>query len=79
MPGVAQPHRSREAAAADVPRGPVTPTKEPALCPTDEEAQVPRKASKDKRSLDYVWRTGVAGGLAGCAVCDFLSGTLCAR
>ena len=22
----------------------------------------------DKQSLDYVWRTGLAGGLAGCAV-----------
>ena len=22
----------------------------------------------DKQSLDYIWRTGLAGGLAGCAV-----------
>ncbi len=25
-------------------------------------------ATMDKQSLDYVWRTGVAGGVAGCVV-----------
>ncbi|KAK4039020.1 mitochondrial carrier domain-containing protein [Parachaetomium inaequale] len=65
MPGVLPSHRARE--AADVQRTPVAPGKEPAVCPTDDEAQVPRNAPKDKRSLDYVWRSGVAGGLAGCA------------
>lgn len=28
----------------------------------------------DKRSLDYVLRTGLAGGLAGCAVCSLQAG-----
>jgi solute carrier family 25 (mitochondrial carrier protein), member 16 len=37
-----------------------------AVCPTDGEAVVPRKV--DKQSLDYLWRTGTAGGIAGCAV-----------
>ncbi|PHH69790.1 hypothetical protein CDD80_6501 [Ophiocordyceps camponoti-rufipedis] len=36
----------------------------PAVCPTDEEALTPRK---DKSSWDYVWKSGVAGGFAGCA------------
>lgn len=27
------------------------------------------KGKANKRSFDYIWRTGVAGGLAGCAVC----------
>ena len=42
--------------------------REPAICPTDDEAIAPRKKPVDKRSLDYLWRTGVAGGVAGCAV-----------
>lgn len=37
-----------------------------AVCPTDDEAVVPRKV--DKQSLDYLWRSGTAGGVAGCAV-----------
>ncbi|KAK3339308.1 mitochondrial carrier domain-containing protein [Neurospora tetraspora] len=44
---------------------------EAAVCPTDDEASVPRSkkdsGSQKKRSLDYLWRSGVAGGLAGCA------------
>lgn len=36
------------------------------MCPTDDEAVVPRKV--DKQSLDYLWRSGTAGGVAGCAV-----------
>ncbi|KAK3502675.1 mitochondrial carrier protein LEU5 [Neurospora crassa] len=44
---------------------------EAAICPTDDEASVPRSkkhsSSQKKRSLDYLWRSGVAGGLAGCA------------
>ncbi|KAJ6447095.1 mitochondrial carrier protein LEU5 [Purpureocillium lavendulum] len=39
--------------------------KDPAVCPTDDEALTPRK--KDTRTWDYVWRSGVAGGMAGCA------------
>lgn len=43
------------------------------VCPTDDEAVVPRK-SVDKQSFDYLWRSGTAGGLAGCAVsCLFMS------
>lgn len=38
-----------------------------AVCPTDDEAVVPRK-KVDKQSWDYVWRSGTAGGIAGCAV-----------
>lgn len=40
--------------------------KDPAVCPTDDEALTPRTQST--RSWDYVWRSGVAGGMAGCAV-----------
>lgn len=44
--------------------------KDPAVCPTDEEAKFPRTESqqRNKRSFDYLWRSGVAGGFAGCAV-----------
>lgn len=37
---------------------------------TDDKAVVPTKdgLNASKRSLDYVWRSGLAGGLAGCAV-----------
>ncbi|KAK3353064.1 mitochondrial carrier domain-containing protein [Lasiosphaeria hispida] len=58
------PHESRQVADAQrSARG----QQNPAVCPTDNEAAVPRNKSDNKRSLDYVWRTGVAGGLAGCA------------
>lgn len=45
--------------------------REPAICPTDDEhgsiaADKHRKV--DKQSWDYLWRSGVAGGFAGCAV-----------
>ncbi|KAL2153252.1 hypothetical protein VTH82DRAFT_4407 [Thermothelomyces myriococcoides] len=64
--GVMPSHRPGE--VAGVSRAPIdNPKKEPAVCPTDDEAQVPRKTSKDKRSFDYVWKSGVAGGMAGCA------------
>ncbi|KAK3307024.1 mitochondrial carrier domain-containing protein [Chaetomium strumarium] len=65
MPGVLPSQHLRE--ATDVRRAAVASTKEPAVCPTDDEAQVPRKVSQNKRNLDYVWRSGVAGGFAGCA------------
>ncbi|KAK0636949.1 mitochondrial carrier domain-containing protein [Bombardia bombarda] len=43
-------------------------TTDPAICPTDSEAAVHEaKSRQNKRSLDYVWKSGVAGGLAGCA------------
>ncbi|KAL3965412.1 hypothetical protein ACCO45_002416 [Purpureocillium lilacinum] len=45
-----------------------TGRKDPAVCPTDDETLTPRK--KDTRTWNYVWRSGVAGGMAGCAVCQ---------
>lgn len=56
----------------------------PAICPTDDEAiEVQKKKlaicptdddtislkKPHKQSFEYIWRTGVAGGLAGSAVC----------
>jgi solute carrier family 25 (mitochondrial carrier protein), member 16 len=38
---------------------------EPPVCPTDDEAVTPKRKAQ---SLDYIWRSGVAGGIAGCAV-----------
>jgi solute carrier family 25 protein 16 len=43
--------------------------KEFAVRPTDDNGVVPKARKPNKQSLDYVWRTGVAGGMAGCAVC----------
>ena len=39
----------------------------PAVCETDDGA-VTSKA-QNKQSFDYLWRTGLVGGLAGSAVC----------
>ncbi|KAH8808714.1 mitochondrial carrier domain-containing protein [Xylogone sp. PMI_703] len=39
--------------------------KDLAVCPTDQETIAPKK--RNKQSFDYIWRTGVAGGLAGSA------------
>jgi solute carrier family 25 protein 16 len=53
--------------------------REPTICPTDDNAILPRKQHKlyrdsgeilDKQSWEYIIKSGVAGGLAGCAVCD---------
>ena len=44
-----------------------------ALCPTDDEAVLPRRKPPpklDKQSTEYVLKSGLAGGLAGCAVSD---------
>lgn len=41
--------------------------KNPPLCPTDDDDTIALR--KKTRSFDYLWRSGVAGGLAGCAVC----------
>ncbi|KAK4640399.1 coenzyme A transporter [Podospora bellae-mahoneyi] len=67
MPGVSSPQIGRDTTRAARLNATALPAKDPAVCPTDDEAQVPRKPPKNKRSLDYVWRSGVAGGLAGCA------------
>lgn len=39
---------------------------DPAICPTDDENKVMPKTRTF--SWDYAWRSGVAGGVAGCAV-----------
>lgn len=43
--------------------------KVPAICPTDDDTIAPEEKKPSKQSFDYIWRTGVAGGLAGSAVC----------
>lgn len=46
----------------------------PVICPTDDDAIVPKKAAAqrntklDKTSWEYIIKSGVAGGFAGCAV-----------
>jgi solute carrier family 25 protein 16 len=47
---------------------------DPALCQIDEDTIAPKKKGPEKRSFDYVWRSGLAGGMAGCAVCRNLLG-----
>ncbi|KXH68356.1 hypothetical protein CSAL01_11031 [Colletotrichum salicis] len=37
----------------------------PPVCPTDDDETV--AVRKQTRTFDYIWRSGVAGGLAGCA------------
>lgn len=44
-----------------------TRRQEPAVCPTDDDNIVPKAGKASKQSLDYIWRSGVAGGLAGSA------------
>jgi solute carrier family 25 protein 16 len=39
---------------------------EPAICPTDDDV-IAKKPHK--QSFDYIWRTGLAGGVAASAVC----------
>jgi len=41
--------------------------KDVAVCQTDDDAITPKRQKPKKQSFDYVWRSGVAGGLAGCA------------
>jgi solute carrier family 25 protein 16 len=46
--------------------------RDPKICPTDDETIVPKRDPKrrlNKQSWEYVIKTGIAGGLAGCAVC----------
>ncbi len=56
--------RSREMDAAEAHK------KELAICPTDDDTIAPKPKKPHKQSFDYIWRTGVAGGLAGSAVCS---------
>jgi hypothetical protein len=49
-----------------------TTNRDPKLCPTDAEAIVPKREGQkkqlDKQSWEYVAKSGIAGGAAGCAV-----------
>ena len=58
--------KSREMDAAAAER------KNLAICPTDDDAIAPRPKKPHKQSFDYIWRSAVAGGLAGSAVCTIL-------
>ncbi|OCK78904.1 mitochondrial carrier, partial [Lepidopterella palustris CBS 459.81] len=46
-------------------------SREAAICPTDDESLVPKKEQVrqkvDKRSTEYIIKSGLAGGIAGCA------------
>lgn len=57
--------KSREMDVAEARGG----KKDLAICPTDDDAIAPKTKKPHKQSWDYIWRTGVAGGLAGSAVC----------
>jgi hypothetical protein len=59
--------KSREMEASE------TRKKELAICPTDDDAIAPKAKKPHKQSFDYIWRTGLAGGLAGSAVCTSLN------
>lgn len=43
----------------------------PAICPTDQDSVTPQRqnvrAKIDKQSTEYIIKSGIAGGLAGCA------------
>lgn len=38
------------------------------ICPTVDDTVAPTSKKPHKQSFDYIWRTGLAGGLAGSAV-----------
>lgn len=42
--------------------------RQPSICPTDDDADLGRVTKLDKQSTEYIWKSGLAGGLAGCAV-----------
>ena len=44
----------------------------PKLAPFTPDAMKTGARQKDKKNLDYILRSGLAGGVAGCAVCYFL-------
>ncbi|KAB8342725.1 hypothetical protein FH972_022325 [Carpinus fangiana] len=64
---------SREDLAHTTPMTTSRQRPEAVICPTDDDAVVPRRNSAesrhalDKRSPEYIWKSGLAGGLAGCA------------
>lgn len=51
--------------------------REPAICSTDDDAVIPKREAArrtlDKRSWEYIVKSGLAGGFAGCAVCRVIS------
>ncbi len=70
MSGISQ-HQSRETSESGsdgVPTYPAKRNRDLVVCPTDDEAVVPRKKDLNRQSFDYLWRSGVAGGVAGCVV-----------
>lgn len=72
MPAALYSNASPTAMHKDQPRQmdeEVARKKELAICPTDDDAIAPARKKPHKQSFDYIWRTGVAGGLAGSAVC----------
>ena len=64
-------HSPNMTAASLAARGPRIPH-EPTICPTDSDTVVPKKhrtkTKLDKSSWEYIVKSGVAGGFAGCAV-----------
>lgn len=56
----ARPHGVAASASAPAPR-----RQDSAISPANDEVLASRAKT---RSWDYIWRTGVAGGVAGCAV-----------
>jgi solute carrier family 25 protein 16 len=42
--------------------------KQLAICPTDDDTIAPKTSKSHKQSFDYIWRSGLAGGMAGSAV-----------
>jgi solute carrier family 25 (mitochondrial carrier protein), member 16 len=66
IPAMTPPRSSSASASASASR-------DPKICPTDDEAIVPKGEERNrlnKQSWEYIIKTGVAGGLAGCAVCS---------
>ena len=57
--------KSREMEAAAI-----AERKRLAICPTDDDSMAPKSKKPHKQSFDYIWRSAVAGGLAGSAVCN---------
>ncbi|KAF6819253.1 mitochondrial carrier protein LEU5 [Colletotrichum musicola] len=65
MPSALLEHASMSEIATKKQRPKPETTTTPPVCPTDNDDTV--KLRKQTRTWDYIWRSGVAGGLAGCA------------
>jgi solute carrier family 25 (mitochondrial carrier protein), member 16 len=70
-PSADPPHSPKMTSASLAGPGPRLPH-EPAIRPTDRDTIVPKKyrakTKLDKSSWEYIIKSGVAGGFAGCAV-----------